>query len=59
MLSTLGGLVAVALSWIVNKSICWAILHFFFSWFYVIYWVIKYSKLIEVLRTWMTSSGIL
>ena len=40
----LGGIIAVLLSWTVNHSILWAILHFFFSWLYVIYWVIKYHK---------------
>jgi p-aminobenzoyl-glutamate transporter AbgT len=39
----LGGLLAVILSWTVNHSIVWAILHFFCSWFYVIYWALEYS----------------
>ncbi len=39
---TLGGLLAVMLSWAVNHSILWAILHFFCSWFYVIYYLIAY-----------------
>ncbi|MCZ8019880.1 hypothetical protein [Novosphingobium sp.] len=33
----LGSAIAVAISWSVNKSILWAILHGFFGWFYVIY----------------------
>jgi len=37
---TLGTLVAVALSWSVNKSILWAIVHGFLSWLYVIYYFI-------------------
>lgn len=41
---TLGGLLAVILSWTVNHSIGWCILHFFCSWFYVIYWAIEYSS---------------
>jgi len=32
-----GAALAITISWSVNKSIWWAILHGFFSWFYVIY----------------------
>lgn len=35
---TLGAVIAVALSWGVNKSIMWAIIHGFLSWLYVIYY---------------------
>ena len=35
---TLGTVIAVALSWGVNKSIMWAIIHGFLSWLYVIYY---------------------
>ncbi len=38
----LGSILAVLASWSVNHSIGWAILHFFFNWFYVIYYLIKY-----------------
>ena len=37
---TFGTVVAVALSWSVNKSILWAILHGFLSWLYVIYYFV-------------------
>jgi hypothetical protein len=33
-----GTALAIAISWSVNKSILWAILHGIFSWFYVIYY---------------------
>ena len=36
----LGSAIAVAISWSVNKSIIWAIVHGFFSWFYVIYYAL-------------------
>jgi hypothetical protein len=36
----LGTALAVAISWSVNKSILWAMLHGIFSWFYVIYYAI-------------------
>lgn len=36
----LGSVLAVVLSWSANKSILWAIMHGFFSWFYVVYYVL-------------------
>lgn len=36
----LGTAIAVAISWSVNKSIIWAIVHGFLSWFYVIYYAL-------------------
>jgi len=36
--SSFGSALAIAISWSVNKSILWAILHGLFSWFYVIYY---------------------
>lgn len=33
----LGTAIAVAISWSLNQSIIWAIIHGFFGWFYVIY----------------------
>ena len=35
-----GTALAIAISWSVNKSILWAIMHGIFSWFYVIYYAI-------------------
>ncbi len=35
-----GTALAIAISWSVNKSILWAILHGIFSWLYVIYYAI-------------------
>lgn len=37
----LGSAIAVAISWSVNKSILWAILHGIFSWLYVIYYALS------------------
>lgn len=39
---TLGTVLAVTISWSVNKSILWAIIHGLFSWFYVIYYALFY-----------------
>lgn len=35
-----GTALAIAISWSVNKSILWAIIHGCLSWFYVIYYAI-------------------
>ncbi len=35
-----GSALAIAISWTTHKSILWAILHGFFSWFYVIYFAL-------------------
>ena len=36
----LGTAIAVTISWSGNTSIVWAIVHGFFSWFYVIYYAL-------------------
>lgn len=36
----IGAVIAIILSWTSNHSILWAIIHGFFSWFYVIYYVL-------------------
>jgi len=46
-----GGIIAVVLSWIVNHSVGWAILHFFCSWIYVIYWLIAKTRFYD----WLVS----
>tara|TARA_R110001606_G_scaffold76846_1_gene177705 strand:+ start:1079 stop:1276 length:198 start_codon:yes stop_codon:yes gene_type:complete len=43
----LGAILAVVLSWIVNKSILWAILHFIFGWLYCIYWALTKTGVYE------------
>ncbi len=35
-----GTALAIAISWSINKSLLWALLHGFLSWLYVIYYVI-------------------
>lgn len=37
-----GSALAIAISWTANKSLFWAILHGLFSWFYVIYYALRY-----------------
>jgi hypothetical protein len=36
----IGTALAVVISWSVNQSILWAMLHGFFGWFYVLYYAI-------------------
>lgn len=36
----LGSILAIVLSWSVNHSILWAIIHSIFGWAYVIYYVL-------------------
>ena len=38
-----GTALAIAISWTANKSILWAVIHGLLSWFYVIYYALKYS----------------
>lgn len=35
-----GTIIAMILSWSVNHSIIWALVHGFFSWLYIIYYVL-------------------
>lgn len=37
---TFGAALAITISWSINKSVLWAIVHGIFSWLYVIYYVI-------------------
>ena len=37
---TFGTALAIAISWSINKSVLWAIIHGIFSWLYVIYYVL-------------------
>ena len=36
--ASFGSALAIAISWSVNKSLFWVIVHGIFSWFYVIYY---------------------
>lgn len=39
---TLGAVIAAVISWTVNKSVFWCIIHGLLGWIYVIYYVIVY-----------------
>jgi hypothetical protein len=44
------GVLSVVLSWTVNKSILWAMFHFFCGGFYAIYWLIVYTGLMDSIK---------
>lgn len=37
-----GSALAITISWSLNHSLLWAILHGLFGWFYVVYYAIRY-----------------
>jgi hypothetical protein len=37
---TFGSALAIVISWSLNKSVLWAIIHGIFSWLYVIYYIL-------------------
>lgn len=37
-----GSALAIAISWTTNRSILWAMIHGVLSWFYVLYYAIRY-----------------
>ena len=37
-----GSVLAIVMSWTLNKSILWAIIHGVLGWIYVLYYLIKY-----------------
>ena len=41
---SMGAALAMVISWSVNKSILWAIVHGICSWFYVIYYALGYGR---------------
>ncbi len=43
---SIGAVLAALLSWRVNHSVFWALVHAFFSWFYVIYHWLRYGRLL-------------
>ena len=38
----LGSVIAVTISWSLNKSILWAIVHGLLGWFYVVYYAVTH-----------------
>ena len=44
VLGSIGAVLAALLSWNVNHSILWALIHAFLSWFYVVYHWLKFGE---------------
>lgn len=42
--SLFGAALAITISWSINKSILWAIIHGICSWFYVIYYALGHAE---------------
>lgn len=51
--SSVGALVAFCMSYTVNSSVCWGILHFFMSWIYVVYWLFSYTHFKQWMLQWV------
>lgn len=49
LFSSMGSFMAATLSFAVNKSILWAIIHAIFSWLYVAYWTIIHSQIPDLI----------
>ena len=44
---TFGSALAITISWSLNKSVLWAIIHGLFSWLYVLYYlVMRYDRVL-------------
>lgn len=39
----LGGVLAIVVSFSINHSILWAVIHGIFGWFYIIYYLLGYA----------------
>lgn len=50
----IGWAVAIILSYSVNKSICWALLHMLCGWFYTVYWLLSKTDLPEFINQMVT-----
>lgn len=48
-----GSIVAIALSYAINKSIFFALLHMFCGWIYVLYWLFTYTDINAWINSWV------
>jgi hypothetical protein len=51
IIMAIGCVGASVLSWIANHSIAWSIVHFFCTWFYVIYWFLVKTEIYQFLQS--------
>ena len=47
------GSIAFILSWVINHSSWWAVLHMVLGPYYLVYWLIKYSAIEIIIKTWI------
>jgi hypothetical protein len=40
----IGSIIAVVISWTVNHSVLWCLIHGFFGWFYIVYYLCGWAK---------------
>lgn len=48
-----GGFIALMLSYAINKSIFFAIMHMFLGWIYVAYWLFTYTDVSAWINSWV------
>ena len=51
--TSMGQAIALILSYAVNDSILWGILHCFCGWWYVIYWLFSHTAIKEWILQWV------
>lgn len=51
-----GAVIAFFLSYCINKSILWGILHYLMSWWYVLYWLLSYTNITEMVNQFVVRS---
>lgn len=50
----IGRIIGFMLSWTMNHSIGWGILHYALGWWYAIYWAIKHTRIEELILVHLT-----
>lgn len=48
-----GSVIAAAMSYAINKSIFFCILHFICGWVYVLYWLFTYTDISNWINSWV------
>jgi hypothetical protein len=48
-----GSVVAVMMSYAINKSLLWAIFHCICGWMYVCYWLFTYTDISNWINSWV------
>jgi hypothetical protein len=48
-----GAVIAACMSYAINQSILWLILHAIFGWWYAVYWLFTYTNFREWILQWV------